>query len=257
MTNKEYHERPELSASDLKAIYKSPAKWVYGKENKKETDVMRLGSAIHTKLLQPELYDIEIAVCPKINKRTKAGQEEYAEFLEYAKDRIVISFEQNDLVNEIETAALSNEAVKKLLYSEDRLIEETYFWKDRKTGIDCRCRPDLVTFKAGFDIKTTADASPEKFTRQIIDLGYDMQAAFYLDGLKANGINRENFAFIAIEKEPPYNIEIYMLDSEFLEYGRKRYEKALQKFIECTSMDEFYSYTADSVNVLKLPKWAK
>ena len=75
-SNDQYHSHDSISASGLKTIYK---KSVYHLINQqfKETPAMALGTAVHQALLEPDdFYDI-YHVIEKINKRTKAGKEEY------------------------------------------------------------------------------------------------------------------------------------------------------------------------------------
>ena len=57
LTNEDYHARPELSKSSLDRIHKSidhyEAPW------KPPTDKMKMGTAFHTLILEPELFDAQ------------------------------------------------------------------------------------------------------------------------------------------------------------------------------------------------------
>ena len=76
-TNEHYHSAPGISASGLKSIYK---KSVYHFINQKpfESSAMALGTAVHCAMLEPEMYYKEFHVMPKIDRRTKAGKEQFA-----------------------------------------------------------------------------------------------------------------------------------------------------------------------------------
>lgn len=258
MTNEEYHSLPQISASDLKLIAKSPAKWRYRKENPMErTPALIMGSAIHTAIIEPHLFESEYVVAPKIDRRTKAGKEEYANFLKETEGKQEISNSDKELIDSIKTAYFANESARKLLENGKGMSENSFFWTDEEIQIDCRCRPDLVSDKAIIDLKTTQDASPEGFQRQAYNLGYDIQAAFYIDGLKANDLKIDKFVFIAIEKEAPFAIEIYLASEAFIAHGRKRYRAALAKYRACDANDSWYGYSPDPVNILTLPNWVK
>ena len=81
--------------------------------------------------------------------------------------------------------------------------------------------------KVIIDLKTTRDSSPESFRRSAYNYGYDRQAAFYLDGFKA-----DEFWFLVIEKESPYRVGIYKASDEFIEGGRQKNQSLLKKYKE-------------------------
>lgn len=255
MTNKEYHARPEISASDLKQIASCPAKWIYEKSNPKEpTDAMMIGTAIHTRILEPEKYKDEVAILPTLDRRTKAGKEEYAEFVELSKNKVIITQDQNAEIESIEDSVMSNHYARTLIEYEERIVEKSFFWTDPDTGILCKTRPDLVGI-ACVDLKSTVDASEDAFMRQAYNLKYHIQAAFYLDGLRANNIDCNRFVFIAVEKTAPYIVQIYVADDSFIERGRIEYKQALRTLAQCRADNKYPGYT-NEIKKLTLPKWA-
>ena len=66
-----------------------------------------------------------------------------------------------------------------------------------------------------------------------------MQAAFYCDAL-----GLDQFKFIVVGKEDPYNVALYDVSPEFLEFGRRKYHYALdlyeKYFLSCD--EEIDSY---------------
>src|SRR6266446_5889204 len=65
--------------------------------------------------------------------------------------------------------------------------EQCLIWQERN-GIWCRARPDWLRtdHRLVADYKTTTNAAPDAWIRsQLFGLGYDIQAAFYLRGLRA------------------------------------------------------------------------
>lgn len=73
--------------SDLDLINRSPAYYRYVKENPKEqTLAMLLGSVFHKLVPEPETFTAEYAVCPAVDRRTKAGKEVYQAFVNSLND---------------------------------------------------------------------------------------------------------------------------------------------------------------------------
>lgn len=140
------------------------------------------------------------------------------------------------------------------------------------------------------DLKTTEDASPEGFAKSMANWRYDVQAPYYLDGVKkaleqgkctppVNGASElsvywvdeatgvlcrcrpdwwrgypKNFVFIAVEKKPPYAVGVYVLDSASMDIGRAIYQHDLQVYAECLESDKWPGY-GDLVQTINMPTW--
>ena len=151
---------------------------------------------------------------------------------------------------------LATPFVSKLINGEHEL---SYFWTDEDTGLKCKVRPDSINHKLKVivDYKTTDDAETERFMRQAIKLGYDLQASYYLDGVKANTGEDYIFVFIAQEKKPPYAVNILQADDIFIRSGREVYKAMLQTYKECSETGNWYGYLGEKneINSLGVPKW--
>ena len=96
--NEEYHKGPGLSSSDLKLLARSPLHYKTAKAiPPKETDAMRLGTAVHCAVLEPDRFEKEYAAAPEaIDRRTKAGKAHWAEL--EATGKVVLSGEDAQMV---------------------------------------------------------------------------------------------------------------------------------------------------------------
>lgn len=56
-----------------------------------QTTALLVGSAVHKMVLEPETFDSEFVIAPDINRRTKNGKEEYADFLKSAAGKSIIT----------------------------------------------------------------------------------------------------------------------------------------------------------------------
>ena len=86
-----------------------------------------------------------------------------------------------------------------------------------------------------FDLKSADDCSRNAFKRQVLNMKYHRQAAFYMDAYKTITGITPTFIFCAIEKKAPYlntNYSVYF-DSETAEIGRKEYKELLNKYSDC------------------------
>lgn len=179
-----------------------------------------------------------------------------SEWTENNPGRIVLSPEQWDQLHAMAAAVHNHPAAGALLCSVPGEAEKSVYWNDPTTGVLCRCRPDwwreddvLV------DLKTTDDASPEGFAKSMANWRYDVQAPFYMDGVKlATGRNVKAFVFIAVEKKPPYAVGVYVLDSASLDIGRAMYQNDLLVYAECLANDNWPGY-GDKIQTINMPAW--
>ena len=203
ITNAEYRKKEGISASDLKRMMKSMAHWKYYHDHPddSDTDALQFGRAYHKLMLEPDDFDNEFIVSPKFDRRTKEGKAAYEEFLKKADGKEVINEETYQTLLEMRVALYDTPFVKLLIKGEH---EKSFFWTDPESGIKCKCRPDSFGQIKGqyvaIDLKTTNDAETDKFMKDALKFGYDIQAAHYTEGLEKTYEKPFKFIFIAQEK---------------------------------------------------------
>jgi exodeoxyribonuclease VIII len=261
MENADYHAHPAISKSHLDLIARSPlhywARYIDPKRVIPEpTPAMRIGSAVHTHVLELHKWDAEYAIAPDgLDRRTKAGKEAWAAFEAEANGKTVLSREDADLVMHMGRAVLSHPAAAMLL-NMDGEAETTHMWTEPTTGLQCKCRPDWLT-KHGImvDLKTTEDASPREFRRSIAKWRYHCQAGWYTAGLEAaTGMKPAAFIFIAVEKKPPFAVGVYAADEQMIERGYEIAMRDLQTLAECKASGHWPAYS-DRIEPISLPAW--
>jgi exodeoxyribonuclease VIII len=112
-------------------------------------------------------------------------------------------------------------------------------------GIAVKARIDMLRPKFGLiaDLKTTEDASWRGFSRSIVKYGYHRQAAWYLDICRIAGIEVDSFAFICVEKEPPFAVGCYRLIERDRAIGRQQCASMLEMIRVCRQTGEWPAYS--------------
>ena len=253
MTEEQYRKAEGVNKSTLWYLRRSPAHYKYYLENPPEdTAAFRFGRAVHAAILTPAAYKRDYAIIPEgIDRRTKAGKEEYQAFLNASAGKETISADDAETIKGIVRAFKKNRDAVELLKGTKR--ERPIFWKD-DNGILCKCRIDA--YKAGImiDLKTAADAQTDTFGREAVRYGYDVQAAHYIDGYqhKISAI-RPEWYFIVIEKAEPYAVNILRADIGFIDRGIILRQELIEQLIKCREKNDFPGY---GTNDLFLPAWA-
>ena len=119
--------------------------------------------------------------------------------------------------------------------------EQTCIWEDG--GALCRARFDWITVdqRIIIDYKTAENAAPDGFIRRMAGLGYFTQAAFYLRGARAVGLN-PRFVFMVQEIEPPYACSFVGLSNAMQEIADAQVDQALEIWRGCVTTGKWPGY---------------
>lgn len=254
ISNEAYHKAAGVSKSQLDQFAKSPAHYLASLTTpRKETEAMRIGTLFHALVLEPEKANFVVG--PNINKNTKEWKAFKAEA--EAAGQVVIDEGDNAMLQGMVASIKTHPAASALL-SGPGIAEGSCWWYDERSGELCRCRPDFYREDIGVivDLKTTEDASQAGFTKSVANFRYAVQAAMYADGVETStGVPVKAFAFIAVEKQPPYAVQCFQLDFQAMEAGRVTYQNLLLDLADCKISGKFPAYS-DKVETISLPNWA-
>lgn len=255
MPNEAYHAHKALSRSALWTFKKLPQKYWYeylsGKyERPKDTDAMTIGTAVHTLVLEPHLFDEQYFRFPKVNRTTKAGKALYAEALEEAAGRILLNAVEYQQCLDMRDSIMANPMIKTMIQeAENPLVEHSMFWTDKETGLQLKCRPDLLSGPLAIDLKTTLDASFRGFQGSAFKFGYFMQAAMVRMGCVALGLPCENFVFIAVEKSAPHSVGVYVIDPAAWDAAEMQLRTILHDYKKCLDSNVWPGYQIQSLTM--------
>lgn len=285
-----YHhpDTPGVSNSNFDPINRSYRHYMKalddGREERNELDFRDkffIGHAFHMLVLEPHLFE-KTFCCqiigpeePKFDKRTTVGKNGYADwhktvYMPWAEDvlakwnienqgKVVMPIKTWEQIQAMGKAFLSNAQIKSILDSS--IKEVTFFWKDERTGITCKCRPDALNLDFSpdygiiFDAKSTEDASRNGFRKSIVKFNYDRQSAFYTDGVFAVTGKKCHFIFGAQEKSDLFLNQAFMANDAMKEVGKDLYRRGLDKLHRIHKSEEVKGYS-EEIEDIDLPSYA-
>ena len=168
------------------------------------------------------------------------------------------------LAHEHEEACEMVEAIREQLYGlevEPPLFtggaaEQTLVWDER--GVRCRARLDWLRDDRQTidDLKTTAgSAHPGEWSRRRMwDMGADIQARFYVRGVRALTGREPAFRFVVAETCSPYAISCVSLSPSAVALADAKIDHALELWKRCLERDEWPGYPAE-VAYAEPPAW--
>lgn len=197
------------------------------------TKSMQFGSALHTYVLEPELFRDRYVVLEEVfDKRTKKGKEDYHKFVEEAEDRIVLDLDEYEDILSISNNIKTHDTASLLIGG--AVCEKELYWVDPETGVKCKCKPDIINRTVVADLKTANDISLRGIRNAIFKYGYAVQAAMIREGMKANNMGEmSSFWLIVAEKNAPFTITTYKLGEDFIEFGIIEFRRLLGIYKEC------------------------
>lgn len=255
----EYTALPALSISRLKEIGRSPQHYAYRLDHPKDTPALRLGTAAHTAVLEPERFERQFAVWSRRSEKTgnlcpRNGQY-WDAFERENAGKTIITADEFELAAAIQRAVRSHPVASRYLESGDPEVTLTWF---REDGRPCRARIDwLTTVDAQpvlVGLKTSRDCRHMPFGTQAAKLGYHMQWSWYRDGFEIVKRVEPKVVEIVVESDAPHAVAVYSIPNDILLQGRDDYERLLEQLAACESTGAFPG-PHDAEEPLTLPTW--
>ena len=272
-----YHSIKAASASQLRTLHAStPAHLAYqSRQPFVPTWETILGELIHHAVLEPSRPFPQLAVVPETypapddSTVVKKGGAKPGEPIEWnwrakacqqwrrdaeAAGLIVVSRDDLDEISQAVERVHACPEAREIV--ENANTEVTLIW-EHVSGFPCKARLDLVPRGPILaDLKTCRDASPAGFERHAWDMGYHIQAAWYLIGWDNCGADvRTEFQFIAYERGVGL-VKVHRVSKSLLEVGISQAIAAFDRFRESSISGEWAGYES-GVGTLEVPKFAR
>jgi hypothetical protein len=204
-----------LSYSSLKILQESPKAFADNFLLPRETtEAMNFGTALHTLILEPEKFEIQIVVLGDDTKgNASIAKNKKAAVLEQAKQakQVVITKAEYEKLIQLEQMLKESELVQNLL---DGGTKEEWFEQEIE-GVPFCGKIDLSKPEFVLDVKTCQDCAPNRFRYTIFDYSYHLQGVMYAKVKKV-----QRFLILAVDKTH-IDYEIIELDLEFLKEGNR------------------------------------
>jgi len=250
ITIEQLQERP-LSYSSLKEFAKSPRHYLdYLNRKKETTPAMLFGSMVHCLLLEPSKFSNQFAVMGTIDKRTTAGKEAYAKFVEESAGKDVVMENDYNEAMALADNVLSNPKLASWIQNCHQYEQE---FRHEVRGLPIRGFFDGVAEDYILEVKTTMDASPENLMRDFYNRQYHMQAGIY------NIVSDKPIKYLIIETKNPYDAYIADATDNYLKKGHELFFETIIRFNKCMEDNEWhkgYEFTTPSIKI-DLPSWVR
>lgn len=254
---------PSISSSGLRKIFSESPRHYFATSpyNSKrvegdETPALTLGRATHYLLLGEGDFRSHFAVRPEMLN----GQKWHGSRLDCkgwikqteSEGRTILTPGQAEQIKGIVKSLKDDPAVQHGCLNGN--LELSWFWKDLKTGIWLKARPDAnPTGDLSFvDLKLTSSTDWQALQRTIRDYGYIQQAALVATACE-EVLNRplDSFSFMFVESTYPHDIEFVMLKENEIVRGKQMNRITIDRFAECLKSGKWPGRRGERAE----PKW--
>jgi hypothetical protein len=247
-----YHGSPGISASGLKDIQKCPALYKFKKDNyepdSEKPETLIVGSAIHTFILEPEKFKETYIVAPSNDKRKKEWKNFVMNIDERDREKPILRKESMDVMLGVKKSLCTvrdrygTNIFQNLIHHPETKRERAIYTIDPNRGILLKAKVDINYKGILFDLKSTKNAQHSLFIKDAANLGYDIQAAFYLKVVSLAKKKAKGFGFIGIEKKPPYLSNSILMERRDITLASFLTEKLLDEYTFCVKNQLWYGY---------------
>jgi hypothetical protein len=205
-----------------------------------------LGAAYHCRINEPQRFDATYRVVERKTAQLKA---------EHGEEHL-LNFSEADLIESCQAAFFSTDEICNL-YERVETFESALFWRCFWTGLRRKARLDwyLPSLNAIADLKLVRSIDEHALSRAIAEHGYHRQAATYLQGARACGLDVEHFIFVFQEKTAPHATRILQLDEEAIDLGERQVRAQMCTLQLCMSSDEWPAPSSEGIKKIGLPRW--
>ena len=243
---------------------------------RKPSTAMTNGSAYHTAVLEPKLFDKLYVIAgqcdgrkangdrcqnpgSRIYKRNSycgvKGHHPKPDYVEKVGGPEIVEKDDRDAMIIARDILHKHKHIMKY-FKGAGASEVTGIWVDEASGVRCKIRIDRELERADHhvDLKYTASAAFRKFKRQVWTMGWMHRSAFYRRGMAALGKPANASIIIASESEPAHDCNLFILDESQLERIGRGIDHYLDEFAACQQSGIWPGYSQEPVH-LTLEDW--
>lgn len=228
-----------ISSNGLRKLIRRPSEyWATSPFNPDPDDsesskALDFGKAAHAILLGDEDFAAHYVIRPDtINGSAwQSNRTVCKDWLAEHADRTVVTTKDLAAIERIAKAMRLNPVVASGLLS--GRAERTMVARDGDIWL--KARPDVIPNADGMfvDLKTAADVSDDGINRAIGSAGYHVQAGLQRMIVRALGGAFDAFAFVFVEKAPPFDVRVKQLDPESLDLGERQAMAGIRLLKRC------------------------
>jgi hypothetical protein len=224
-----YHDRPELSSSEVAAYLDDPIQWWHQYKmkdwpRKEPTMAMAFGTKIHEMaehtlpaMIKARGWDSFIKKIPAtvLNADGHCKGKTWTQWKEANPAELYLKPDEQNPFVQIWEHLMANSWCRAIIEHGQKEVE--HFWHDEDLGCNCRIKLDVALNNVLTDWKSSRCKTKWKFENDVFERKYDVRLALYRRGFRdAYGVNPEIY-IVAINTSGGYKVTPYRMPETWLD----------------------------------------
>jgi hypothetical protein len=217
------------------------------------SDETRLGTALHTLVMEPEKFDSVAVLSPHDEYRTKEARDWKADQLKAGIIPLKATAWAD--VQRWRDALLSHPSASILLKpADDVLVESTIIFDAH--GVRGKARPDVFRSRDGIivDVKTTRHATEKEWDRAVATDRMYFQPWWYGLASETTDAAPKRWIWVSVSKERPHAVWCREASPRWIEAARREGEALLEQYKACVEAD-VWPLSSDGIELSEPPSW--
>lgn len=184
-----------------------------------------------------------------IVRKVREGCSEYVAFMKEAEGKIVLTRDTRETIDRCYLSLQAHPWARKLLFQQEGALDEYAIFAKLQssagTFVSAKGKIDrLVQAEEGvmhnIDIKTTSKPL-HKFSSSYVYYRYYRQEAVYEDLIKRHFPDTRQVlhSLVVVETSEPFEVCVFTITPDWIEYGRKEYQRLLTIYDHCRKTGEW------------------
>lgn len=246
-----YHSTPNtISHSSMIHLLRSPQHYRVYLDGPRDDSTPNLGTAFHSAVLEPHKFINDY----KVYLQTRKGAA-WEEFSKQFQGKMILTQKEMTSVLGMKKALTDFTDFPIQKGFELGKAEQSIFWIDPETGVQCRIRVDNLTPSVIWDLKSTNDSRPESIVHQVVRMHYDLEAGMYVEGVKRFTGKSLPFIFVFVEDAQPHGVWMHTAGATMIENGYRKFRRGTRAFATLKATNNWHCYL-NAISTLELPKYA-
>lgn len=262
-----------LSYSKLKHFRVSPKHFIHNLNNPEgDKEAYVLGRAVE-RLVSDKIFGVngfEKSFRPyeKPSLRSNDGKQSHQIALDLAKkDEVTLITPEDVQLAKFCVESLFSHNVSRILLEAVTKEQIELKWKDKENNLNMKGVADYETTFLDedfvLDLKTTRNAEPDAFSRDVFKMDYILQTGTYREGYKRTKFRFPYFIFLAVETVEPFAVSVNFCDNKFLNKAQEEYKATTKAFRYCVDKNlwhegyEFWLFGTKDYHSIHIPAYYK
>lgn len=257
VANEEYHAPNDVYGKSMIDQFRESPMLFHGRyvtgtiEQMKSTPSMQFGTMVDRYLLEhdePVIIPAEL-----LDTAGKKSKKACKAWIAERPGELIVTEREWDVLQRITWNILNHKDANDLIHQGTPQV--AIRWTDPHTGLEVKCKPDVLGNGRIVDLKCMADITPRGFANAIERFGYHRQSGHYGNGVELLTGRRHDWFFVCVHNVEPFDVATYTISDAWRGRGEDEINESLRGIAEARKTNRWEPAGYGETLCLEAPRW--